>query len=123
MRTLVPQWIAFNARLIERMDLLGDCGNFCEQASLSLAVAATRTRFTLLADALNFPAHLQEQPIGSVFGQTDPVLIHYHWLTGARRATVAKPVSQRESAHRKLQPARDRRSAALTAHRACRPTP
>ena len=78
---LVPRWLDLNARLIEKIDLLGPCGNFCEQASLSLAVAATRTRFTLLPEALNFPAHFMEQPVASPFGQTDPVLIHYHWLT------------------------------------------
>lgn len=80
MRTLVPAWIRFNQALIERIDLLEEHGNFCEQASLSLALAATGTRFTSLDNRLNFPAHFRDRPVTSCFGQTDPAIIHYHWL-------------------------------------------
>lgn len=80
MRTLVPAWIRYDRALIERIDLLEGHGNFCEQASLSLALAATGTRFTLLDNRMNFPAHFQDRPVSSRFGQTDPAIIHYHWL-------------------------------------------
>lgn len=80
MRSLVPEWIRCNKALIERMDLLAGHGNFCEQASLSVALAATGTRFTALDNRMNFPAHFQDRPATSRFAQTDPVIIHYHWL-------------------------------------------
>jgi hypothetical protein len=81
MAALVPRWLALNAQLVERLDLLDIYANFCEQTSLSLAVAATGTRYTLLDNRANFPAHFRDRPIDSEFGQTDPALIHYHWLT------------------------------------------
>jgi hypothetical protein len=80
MRTLVPEWIRINSRLIEKMELLKECDRFCEQASLSLALAATNTPFGVLDNGMNFPAHFREEPLDSAFANTDPVIIHYHWL-------------------------------------------
>ncbi|MBK7792759.1 MAG: hypothetical protein IPJ62_09745 [Betaproteobacteria bacterium] len=79
-KELVPEWIRCNRMLIERIDMLGERQGFCEQASLSVAVAVTGTPFTALDNRLNFPAHFQDRPVTSPLGQTDPTIIHYHWL-------------------------------------------
>jgi SAM-dependent methyltransferase len=81
MKSLVPEWIRINRLLVERMHLLGGCGNFCEQASLSLALSACGTFFTVLGNDMNFPAHFLDQPAESDFARIDPVIVHYHWLT------------------------------------------
>lgn len=83
MVSLVPEWLRCNRMLVERLELLEGREGFCEQASLAMAVAATRTRFSLLDDRMNFPAHFRDRPPSSPFGQTDPVIIHYHWLVDA----------------------------------------
>lgn len=75
---LVPKWIEINKRLIERIDLLGDCSNYCEQASLSLALVASNTPFNILGNEMNFPMHF-ETPI-SHLESVDPLIVHYHWL-------------------------------------------
>lgn len=91
MRALVPQWIRINSCLIEQMELLKECGHFCEQASLSLALAATGTSFQVLGNDMNFPAHLREEPLESAFADTDPVIIHYHWLVDERGLLEPSP--------------------------------
>lgn len=78
--TLVPEWQRTNARLLDQLHLLGESANFCEQASLSLALAGTRTPVVALGDALNFPAHLAPEPWNAAFANTDPTIIHYHGL-------------------------------------------
>ena len=59
---------------------LGGGAHFCEQASLSLALAATGTPFDTVGNEMNFPAHFAGLPLDSEFANTDPVIIHYHWL-------------------------------------------
>jgi len=78
--TLVPAWIKMNESLIEQIHLLGDHANFCEQASLSLALQQCGTRYQVLGNECNFPAHFQEAKSNSAFQYTDPAIIHYHWL-------------------------------------------
>jgi len=73
------------------MELLKESGYFCEQASLSLAVAATGTSFQVLDNDMNFPAHLSEEPLDSAFANTDPVIIHYHWLVDERGLLEPSP--------------------------------
>jgi len=80
MVTLIPEWIRINRNLVRRLDLLGQCSNFCEQASLSIALASCGTSFETLGNSLNFPAHCQDESLSSDFYGTDPVIIHYHWL-------------------------------------------
>ncbi len=80
LKVLAPAWIRYNRMLIERIDLLEERRRFCDQASLSVAAAATKTPFTMLDNRMNFPAHYLDCPVTSSFGQTDPVIIHYHWL-------------------------------------------
>lgn len=78
-QNLIPTWIRLNRELIERLDLLGDDRNFCEQASLSLALVAEKVNFAVLGNEMNFPVHFG-LPVESAFGQTDPAIIHYHSL-------------------------------------------
>ena len=81
MHTLVPEWISINRNLLEHhLGLFKSRSNFCEQASLSLALASCGTSIQTLNNRLNFPAHCQCEPVTSDFGRTDPVIIHYHWL-------------------------------------------
>jgi hypothetical protein len=91
MKSLVCEWIRMNRILVERMDLLGECGNFCEQASLALAVAAGGTKFKALGNEMNFPAHFRDQPPDSAFAHIDPVIIHYHWLADSSGYLSASP--------------------------------
>jgi 2-polyprenyl-3-methyl-5-hydroxy-6-metoxy-1,4-benzoquinol methylase len=83
MDMLVPKWIELNKRLIERMDLLEDHKNYCEQASLSLAVAATGVSFKTVSNALNFPMHFEDPASAPGLVDVDPCIIHYHSLVDA----------------------------------------
>jgi 2-polyprenyl-3-methyl-5-hydroxy-6-metoxy-1,4-benzoquinol methylase len=77
MSSLVPVWIMLNEQLIERMVLLEEHGNFCEQASLALALVQTDMDFYALSNAFNFPLHFEHAPD---LAGIDPYIIHYHWL-------------------------------------------
>lgn len=78
MSSLVPVWIRLNQHLIQNIEVLESSSNFCEQASLSLAVVASGTRFDLFGNEMNFPIHHKDY-IPSLAG-IDPLLIHYHSL-------------------------------------------
>jgi hypothetical protein len=79
-RDLVPEWVRINLSLVDRLELLKECSRYCEQASLSVALALTGTSFEALGNEMNFPAHITEPPLDSEFANIDPVIIHYHWL-------------------------------------------
>lgn len=81
MDTLVPKWIDLNQQLINRLEILGEHNNFCEQASLSLALTATGTPFEAVSNAFNFPMHFDEPASAPGLANVDPFIIHYHWLT------------------------------------------
>jgi len=74
----VPEWIRLNKQLIDNLELLDKVRFFCEQASLSLALAKTGISFVTIGNEWNYPAHKNDISIDSSFGQTDPVIIHYH---------------------------------------------
>jgi hypothetical protein len=78
--TLVPKWIELNERLIDRMELLEGNQNFCEQASLSLALGATAMTTHVVGNAFNFPMHFDDPASVPGLADTDPFIIHYHWL-------------------------------------------
>lgn len=80
MEKLVPAWMDLNNRLIDRLVLLQDERNFCEQASLSLALVETKTNYSIFGNEMNFPAHFRDAPVMSEFYRIDPAIIHYHWL-------------------------------------------
>lgn len=91
MASLVPEWIRINHQLVNRFDLLQHCSEFCEQASLSLALAACGSSYETLSNRLNFPAHCCDEPLESGFGRTDPVIVHYHWLVDENGMLKASP--------------------------------
>jgi len=80
MDVLVPKWIELNEQLIASMELLEGHENFCEQASLSLALAATGTTFEAVGNAFNFPMHFDDQATAPGLADTEPFIVHYHWL-------------------------------------------
>jgi lipopolysaccharide biosynthesis glycosyltransferase len=91
MNTLIPKWIELNKELAGRIELLQDCKNFCEQASLSLAIALCKTNFLCLSNQYNFPAHCLSEPLDSAFANTDPYIIHYHWLVDEEGFLLSSP--------------------------------
>jgi hypothetical protein len=80
MRCLVPEWIRINSSLLGNLELLKECGFYCDQASLGVALAATNTSFEVLGNEMNFPGHIAEPALDSAFADIDPLIIHYHWL-------------------------------------------
>lgn len=83
---LVPQWLDLTRRLLERFELLGESGNFCEQASLSLAIAATGTPFSVLGNEMNFPTHFDGTFPALV--DVEPQIVHYHWRVASTGAII-----------------------------------
>jgi hypothetical protein len=77
-REFVPTWREWNARVLDHLDLLGDCAHHCHQASLSLALAAHPIPFTAAPAALNFPLHMSPQPPAAALLAAEPVILHYH---------------------------------------------
>jgi len=77
--TLVPKWIEYTNNLIENMRLIAGREHFCEQSSMSLAVAATGEKFKTLGNEMNFPTHLEDMKESLLLHDTDPFIIHYHW--------------------------------------------
>lgn len=75
-RELLPVWLDINRQLLDRLELLGEHANYCEQATLSLALGATGTLFGPLGNEMNFPTHFSKR-FESLEG-TDPLIIHYH---------------------------------------------
>jgi len=108
MKELVPEWIRYNRMLIGRIDLLAEHSGFCEQASLSVAVAATGIHFAALDNRSNFPAHFQDRPVASSFGRTDPTIIHYHWLVDEKGHLLGSPYP---NVNRRIQAFNDRAAA------------
>jgi len=82
---LVPAWIKFVDRLIERIELIAEREWFIEQVALSLALAATGTQFDVLGNEMNFqihvfPGEVHEPRLEGI----DPRIIHYHRGVTAR---------------------------------------
>lgn len=90
-KTLVPAWIRINDSLIEQIHLLGDYSNFCEQASLSLALQQCGIEYQVLGNECNFPAHFQDVKSNPAFRKTDPIIIHYHSLVDGDGYLQASP--------------------------------
>lgn len=80
MKSLAPEWVRLNGELTGSFEELGGAPHFCEQASLSLALAATQTSFDPVGNEMNFPAHFAGEAPDSALASVDPVIIHYHWL-------------------------------------------
>ena len=77
-RRVVPVWREVNARLVERLDLLGAEAKHVNQASLAVALARLREPVRALPREMNFPVHLLAHEAPAGFGECDPVIVHYH---------------------------------------------
>jgi hypothetical protein len=77
-REIVPVWREWNARILDRLDLLGSAAHHCHQASLSLALAAHPVPFAEAPAAFNFPLHMTGLPLVPALLETDPAILHYH---------------------------------------------
>lgn len=93
MDVLVPKWIELNEQLIARIELLEEHKNFCEQASLSLALAATNIKFKVVGNAFNFPMHFDDPTTVQGLEDTEPFIIHYHWLVDPSGYLLPSPYS------------------------------
>lgn len=76
--TLVPQWIQFTEKLIKNIELIVGREHFCEQSSMSIALAASGEKFETLGSEMNFPTHMEEREEAPQLHNVDPVIIHYH---------------------------------------------
>lgn len=76
--TLVPKWIELTKKLVENMELIAGREHFCEQSSMSLALAASGEKFMPLWNEMNFPTHLDDMEESPLLHNTDPFIIHYH---------------------------------------------
>jgi ubiquinone/menaquinone biosynthesis C-methylase UbiE len=89
---LVPAWIEFVNRLIERIELIAEREWFIEQVALSLALAATGSQFGVLGNEMNFQIHVFP---GEVYEPRlegiDPRIIHYHRGVTARDEIARSP--------------------------------
>lgn len=82
---LVPAWIKFVDRLIERIELIAGREWFIEQVALSLALAATGSEFGVLDNDMNFQIHVFPGEVCEPrLGGIDPRIIHYHRGVTAR---------------------------------------
>jgi len=76
--TLVPKWIEFTDKLIENMGLIAGREHFCEQTSMSLALAASEEPFKVIGNEMNFPTHFENRDESPLLHNIDPFIIHYH---------------------------------------------
>jgi hypothetical protein len=94
---LVPTWLRLNRKVAAHPEWLGEAFGFLEQATLSLAVTNTKTAFSLLSSAMNFPAHFQDPPIQELT-EIDPVILHYHGLVNSYGYLARSPYPLVQSA-------------------------
>jgi hypothetical protein len=73
-----PNWVKWNSRLLEHLDLLGERMFFCEQASLSLAFAESAVPFSELPIEMNYPLYPDPHSVPSLREPVAPVILHYH---------------------------------------------
>lgn len=77
-RQIIPVWRDYNARLADEMEVLHPCERQCNQASLSLALAACPVPFAEAPVELNFQLNLSHLPPPEGYFAADPAILHYH---------------------------------------------
>jgi hypothetical protein len=87
----VPVWRRYNLELARDPDVLGACAVHCNQASLSLALAAHPVPFREAPLSLNFPLHLTDLEAPEAMLATDPAILHYHQEVDADGFLLASP--------------------------------
>jgi hypothetical protein len=78
LRNFFPVWRGFTIDLCNQRALLKDLGNFCEQASLTLAYFKNPVPFSELPLELNCPIPEDSPRVMDAVKTCDPVIIHYH---------------------------------------------
>lgn len=77
-RQIIPVWRDYNARLADEIEILHPCERQCNQASLSLALAACPVPFAEAPVELNFQLNLSHLPPPEGYFSVDPAILHYH---------------------------------------------
>ncbi len=77
-RQIIPVWRDYNARLADEIEILHPCERQCNQASLSLALAACPIPFAEAPVELNFQLNLSHLPPPVGYFAVDPAILHYH---------------------------------------------
>ncbi len=77
-RQILPVWSDYNQRLAEELEILRPCERQCQQASLSLALAACPVPFAEAPVELNFQLNLSQFPPPEGFLAVDPAILHYY---------------------------------------------
>ncbi|HEV7507389.1 MAG TPA: hypothetical protein VGS07_21060 [Thermoanaerobaculia bacterium] len=75
---LVPIWRDYNSRILDVRHLLGAGSKHCNQASLSLALAACPVPFRVAPVELNFPLNQTVYKPSPAVLAADPAILHYH---------------------------------------------
>jgi hypothetical protein len=79
-RTLAPAWRKYNLVLADHPELVAPCQRHMHQASLSLALVETGVPHAEWPAAMNFQINATHVPPPPGFAETDPVILHYHYL-------------------------------------------
>jgi hypothetical protein len=87
--SLIPRWIGYVDRLIQRVELLTPHEWFIEQVALSLAVASGGCAFSHVGNELNFQIHFPREHFIPEIARIDPRIVHYHGGVTARK-TIAR---------------------------------
>jgi hypothetical protein len=77
-RQLLPVWRDYNARLASEIEILHPCERQCNQAGLSLALAACQAPLAEAPAELNFQLNFPSLPPPEGFFAADPAILHYH---------------------------------------------
>jgi hypothetical protein len=112
---LASSWRDFDARLLDRIDLLHPCELHGNQASLSLAIARCSAPFRAAPVELNFQLNGAHFDVPAELYTADPAILHYHDLVDAEGFLVDSrfPLAQLriEAFNRRLREARSARGA------------
>jgi hypothetical protein len=79
-RTLAPVWRRYNVSLADNPELVAPCQRHMHQASLTLALIETGIPVAELPPAMNFQLNATHLTPPPGFAETDPAIIHYHYL-------------------------------------------
>ncbi len=93
LRCLYPTWRRYTTEVLRDAAVLEKLGNFCEQASLTLAFAENPVPYRELPVGMNFPLHRAGRNAPPGIADCDPLIIHYHDLTDA--SGFVQPTSHR----------------------------
>jgi len=77
--TIVPEWITYTNKLLQNIELIKGLEHYCEQASMSIALAVVGEQFKALGNEMNFPTHHVHLAESQLLHNVDPVIIHYHF--------------------------------------------